>query len=626
MAKFNPPADFSFDKPTEWPDWKQRFERYRVATKLNKDEGAVQVSCLICAMGAEAENIFKSFTFTEDRDKDDIKIVLAKFDEYFFPRRNVIHERACFHQRVQRPGEKAESFIRALYELSEHCDFGAAREEHIRDRIVVGIQDREISRRLQLMSDLTLALTIQTVRQSEEVAAQVSQQGDTAAATLQEVRHRNKSTNWKQPRKQGKSNTSRKWGAAERKCGKCGKSQHRGEEKCPAAKAACHNCHKMGHWARVCRSGRSVNAVTESEKCEQTSYFLGSVCIPDKTSDSWTVKLKVDAVPAEFRIDTGADVNVMNEDTFHSLAQKVLQPSELSLDSPGGELLCLGCLNVTVGYKGKDYMSKMYVVRGQKVNNLLSRSLSVEMNLVRRVDEIATDTGKQLQPYGEHGTLKTEPVKIELREDAVPYAVHTARRVPFPMLQKVKDELVRMEQNGVIERVTQPTEWCAPMVPVQKRNTNRARICVDLTKLNKSVKRERYILPTADEITSKLSGATVFSSLDAASGFWQIPLHPDSCKLTTFITPFGRYCFKRLPFGITSAPEIFQRKMLETLEGLEGVEIFMDDILVYGSTTEEHDTRLEKVFRRIESAGLKLNKEKCEVLEAEPAAVSGPPD
>lgn len=164
------------------------------------------------------------------------------------------------------------------------------------------------------------------------------------------------------------------------------------------------------------------------------------------------------------------------------------------------------------------------------------------------------------------------------------------------MLQKVKDELVRMKQNGVIERVTQPTQWYAPMVPVQKRNTNRAQICVDLTKLNKSVIREHFILPTADEITSKISGATVFSSLDAASGFWQIPLHPDSCKLTTFITPFGRYCFKRLPFGFTSAAEIFQRKMLETLEGLEGVEIFMDDILVYWSTTEEHNTCLEKVL------------------------------
>ncbi|XP_054874059.1 uncharacterized protein K02A2.6-like [Amphiprion ocellaris] len=149
------------------------------------------------------------------------------------------------------------------------------------------------------------------------------------------------------------------------------------------------------------------------------------------------------------------------------------------------------------------------------------------------------------------------------------------------------------------------------MVPVLKKATGKARICVDFKRLNEAVKREHYILPMTDEITAKLSGATLFTSLDAASGFFQIPLHPDSCKLTTFITPFGRFQFKRLPFGITSAPEIFQRKMIETLQGLEGVEVFMDDIVVHGTTEAEHDSRLEKVMQRIEAAGLKLNREKC---------------
>lgn len=122
-------------------------------------------------------------------------------------------------------------------------------------------------------------------------------------------------------------------------------------------------------WARVCRSGRSVNEVTETHTGEQTSYFLGSVCNAKGTSE-WTVILQVDSVPVEFKIDTGADVNVINEDTFHSLPQEnILQPASLPLDSPGGELLCLGCFNVTVGYKGKDDRSKMYVVRGHKVNS-----------------------------------------------------------------------------------------------------------------------------------------------------------------------------------------------------------------------------------------------------------------
>ena len=111
---------------------------------------------------------------------------------------------------------------------------------------------------------------------------------------------------------------------------------------------------------------------------------------------------------------------------------------------------------------------------------------------------------------------------------------------------------------------------------------------------------------------SKLSDGTVFSSLDAASGFWQIPLDSECVKLTTFITPFGRYCFNRLPFGITSAPEIFQFKMNELLGGLEGVVVYMDDILVYGSNMKEHDERLSKVLHILKENGLKLNDSKCQ--------------
>ncbi|KAL7846655.1 hypothetical protein SRHO_G00216350 [Serrasalmus rhombeus] len=115
----------------------------------------------------------------------------------------------------------------------------------------------------------------------------------------------------------------------------------------------------------------------------------------------------------------------------------------------------------------------------------------------------------------------------------------------------------------------------------------------------------------------KLAKSTVFSSLDAESGFWQIPLEENSARLTTFITPLGRYCFKRLPFGITSAPEIFQRKMSELLHGHKGTVVYMDDILVFGETQEIHDQRLKQVMETITAAGLRLNKDKCRLSQPE---------
>ena len=114
-------------------------------------------------------------------------------------------------------------------------------------------------------------------------------------------------------------------------------------------------------------------------------------------------------------------------------------------------------------------------------------------------------------------------------------------------------------------------------------------ICVDLTHLNKSVQREIYPFPRVDETLAQLKGAKVVSKQDAMSGFWQIPLSEVSRNLNTFITPFGRFYFNKLPFGISSALEHFQKRICSMLEGLDGVLCLADDVLVFGQNQEEHD-------------------------------------
>ena len=204
---------------------------------------------------------------------------------------------------------------------------------------------------------------------------------------------------------------------------------------------------------------------------------------------------------------------------------------------------------------------------------------------------------------------------IKLREGAQPFSLNTPRRVPIPLMQQVRNELDRMERLGVISRVEDPTEWCAGMVVVPKAN-GQVRICVDLTKLNENVCRERHQLPAVEQTLAQIAGAQVFTKLNANSGFWQIPLSEESALLTAFITPYGRYCFNRLPFGITSAPEHFQRRMSNILKGIEGVVCLMDDILVSGKNQQEHDERLYAVLKRLQEAGLTLNRAKCEFRQS----------
>lgn len=201
--------------------------------------------------------------------------------------------------------------------------------------------------------------------------------------------------------------------------------------------------------------------------------------------------------------------------------------------------------------------------------------------------------------------------KIQLREGAIPVSLTAPRKVPLPLMKELKKTLDQMLLQEVIARVDEPTEWCSALVVVPKPDGT-LRICVDFKPLNKYIQREIYPMPVTEAIFGRLGKAKIFSKIDAKHGFWQCPLDEGSQKLTTFITPFGRYYFRRLPFGINAAPEFFQKRMCEILEGLEGVECNIDDCLIYGQTREEHDQRLHTVLTKLSAAGVTLNEAKCE--------------
>lgn len=146
---------------------------------------------------------------------------------------------------------------------------------------------------------------------------------------------------------------------------------------------------------------------------------------------------------------------------------------------------------------------------------------------------------------------------------------------------------------------------------------DKIRICLDPTDLNKAVRREHYPLPTIEEVVSECPDAVLFSVLDAKSGYLQIPLTYESSLLTTMNTPLGRYRWTRLPFGIKSAPEVFQKIMDDMLSGIEHSRAVMDDIVVAGRDREHHDQVLRQVLERAQSYNLKLNFDKVKIRKTE---------
>ena len=615
MPKFNPPECFNFSKPNQWPEWKTRFERFSTATKLNDEDGAVQVASLIYAMGAEAEHVYKSFVFANDDEKDDYTVVMGKYDTHFIPKRNIIHERALFHRRSQNPGESVEEFIRTLYDLAEHCNFND-KEEQIRDRIVIGLHDRDVSEKMQLTQDLDLAKAIEMARQAELIKVQVNDQGG-SSISVNAVSHGSgiKAKRYVKPRKSYYQSTASS--NASKTCSRCGKSSH-SLDKCPAKDIKCFACQKIGHFAAHCltkkdkgkfKSRKNVDEVETDLSNDVEKLFLGSVTCNDSVG-VWTVDLSINNTCVNFKVDTGADTSIMSIDSYLKLKSKpeLNSADDVKLKSPGGMLKVLGQFVANAISKGVSYNFRIFVVTGD-TGNLLSRSVANKMGFVKFINNVSS-------VFGELGLMKTEPVNIKLNDGAIPYSIYTPRRIPFPLLDKVQCELKRMCDKDVIAEVSEPTEWCAPMVPVVKKNGN-IRLCVDLKQLNKSVKREIFILPMVDDIAHKVAGAKVFSTLDCSSSFWQLPLNEESAKLTTFITPFGRYYFKRMPYGLSSATEIFQKKLSVLLKDIPGCFVDIDDILVFGKDLADHDFTLKQVLYKIQDANLKLNKEKCKFRKSE---------
>ena len=145
---------------------------------------------------------------------------------------------------------------------------------------------------------------------------------------------------------------------------------------------------------------------------------------------------------------------------------------------------------------------------------------------------------------------------------------------------------------------------------VEKPDGN-LRICLDPKEPNRQLKRKHFPLPTSTEIASKLTGAKVFSKLSSKDGFWHVTLNHPSSLLTTFRLPFGRFKFNRLPFGLNSSKEVFQKKMQFIFEGIDGVEVIYDDLLVWGKDEESHDRALRNVLQRARGKGVKLKKQQC---------------
>ena len=192
------------------------------------------------------------------------------------------------------------------------------------------------------------------------------------------------------------------------------------------------------------------------------------------------------------------------------------------------------------------------------------------------------------------------------------------RRVPPSVLGEVRDHIEDLLSKGIIRPSSSP--YASPIVVVRKKG-GEIRMCVDYRRLNAVTRRDSFPLPRIDETLDAVGGAKFFSTLDLASGYYQLAMAEDDKEKTAFTCPFGLYEFNRLPFGLTNAPATFQRLMQSVMHDhiFRILLCYLDDLLIYSTTFKGHLENLEKVFLRLREVGVKLKPSKCKIAQTEVA-------
>ncbi|KAG8174243.1 hypothetical protein JTE90_025808 [Oedothorax gibbosus] len=434
-------------------------------------------------------------------------------------------------------------------------------------------------------------------------------------------------------------------------CYCCGEKNHRSPA-CKFNKSTCHACGKIGHLARVCLSrgranqrnsnfakqtntSRSANQrvhQVENDSSEEEAtpvYELFSVSTVAGAPPAFQVKVKIEGIHATMEVDTGAPVTIVPFAFFrnHESVFAPLQKTSMKLRSfTRHELEIAGTTNVTVEYKNQRKLLPLVVVHQSSVM-LMGRSWIRDLGVLKDLeDQLFTNAiqeSKQslkdiLEKHNElfaDGLGKVKNVQVHLKKIADPTPrFFKARPVPYAYRVKVEQEIDRFLELGALEPV-QYSDWATPVVPVLKSNGN-VRLCGDFKlTVNVATELKCYPLPNVEDLFARLSGGVTFSKIDLSDAYCQLELDDSSKDLLVINTHRGLFQYCRLPFGVASAPAIFQREMDKLLQGHDRALCYLDDLLVTGDSAEDHLRNLDSILTTLQTAGIKLHPSKCSFMQ-----------
>ena len=609
----------------------ERVELFFAANDVAENK---RVAIFLSSVGGKTYSLSRDLLAPDKPSTKSLDELFVALKTHYAPQPIVIAERFYFHKRNQTVNESIADYLAALRQLATHCAFGNFLDDALRDRLVCGLRSSAIQKRLLSEKDLTLTTAVKLAQSMEAADANVTKlQIGEASAPINRTETATKKT-----------------------CYRCGGHSHAPGD-CRFREYTCNKCKKKGHLAKMCRKpdqaempspppqkGRKPPQAGAQHKSRNSRQYRQTNTIREpiaedtiaplfnvngKSANPITVALDVNSKKLSMEVDTGAAVSVISEETRAHLfpSMKVKDTSVILTTYTGEQMAVAGEVTVTVIYRQKQHLLTLCVVKGDGPS-LLGRDWLYQLNLdiqglwktsvvYPQSADATTQRDRLLSKYDEvfrdkPGEINTFEATLHLKESAVPKFCK-ARTVPFALKEAIKQELNRLEQDSIIEKVTY-SPWAAPIVPVPKGD-GRIRLCGDYkVTINPMLEIDKYPLPKPDDIFATLAGGRYFSKIDLTHAYQQLKLSESSRELVTVNTHRGLYRYTRLPFGVASAPAIFQKVMDTVLQGLSGVICYLDDILVSGTTEEENLKNVEHVLTRLQQYGITAKKEKCVFL------------
>ena len=539
--------------------------------------------------------------------------VKSNLKTLFKPKKTIVKHLSEFQDRVKSKDENYNIFFKDLNRLAEYCDF-EHKEEFLKYKLFLAARGESyFTAKLSDFDyhDSTVGDLLAMLSNLE--AAYREQKVETGVHKVKKD-----------------------------KCKVCGKNNHT-EDNCRLKGATCYKCNQFGHVASVCKnkSSSTVRAppvkpklhskppkgsrptekqrktheieIVEEEDTEEESFDLNcnnnSVTFDlnhnDNSTDPYVIYCIVDNQKLPFEVDTGSAISTLKYDDFKKL-HCPLHDCKIKLQGYNQmPIKVFGKVKVSeFWYKNNSYSNvEFIVVSSDAPNNLIGRNLISKCNIINihqlsvknfagnyKVDNLKPIQGYQAKLYPKSGHVPT---------------FQKSRTVPLKIRSEVESALKELKSTGVIEKIDF-SDYAAPIVPVRKQN-GAIRICGDFRKINEILHESKFPLPNMTELISNVSGYKYYTKLDLKNAYLQIKVAPDDCKYLVINTHLGLYKYLRLPFGIHSAPAIFQKFISQLLASHEGAHPYLDDIIVGGDSIEEHDQRVSKVLETLQSANVQLN-------------------